>query len=603
MIRRIIPGELAWLKIVGVYALFGALWILFSDQAAQILSGEPPGPLAIMQSVKGLFFILVTSILLAVLIRGRLAREKASRDALAESERHFKALFGEASDGIFLVSQDGRYLDVNPRGLKLLGYEKEELLALRLGALSLKRDVERLRETLRRVRAGEHYRGAWELRRKDGTLADIELSAVKLSSGLFMLVVRDISQRRKAEKALRKAMRGARTASRAKSEFLANMSHEIRTPLNGVMGFLQALLAADPAEPPRREYLEMAMESARKLLGLLNDLLDLSRIESGKMPLRPAPFDPRALAETTTGLFRLEAEAKGIELALHVPGQMPLLLGDEVRIRQILINLIGNAVKYTERGSVLTTVRAIPRDEGPDVTLELTVKDTGIGIPEDKKDLIFEMFTQADSGRSRKYGGAGLGLPIVKKTVELMGGVLTLASEEGAGTEITVRLGLERVSPDALAGKPPLPPEPERAGQRLRVLVVEDDRINQIAARVSLERLGHRPLIASSGQEALNILEREPFDAALIDIHMPGMDGLELLAAIRASGKAYAGIPAAALTAHAMSGDRERFLEAGMDAYLSKPVEIDELARGLRQAMERATARRRGAAGGGEAGS
>ncbi len=590
--------DLAWLKIALYYALFGAAWILFSDQAVQVMSGEPPGPVTIMQSLKGLLFIAITTVLLAVLIRRHLKKLAESRTALRESEMYFRTMFEQASDCFLLADVAGRFVDVNPSGRRLLGYDREEFLALRVSDIHPEKDHARLRTIYAKIVSGETHRGVWDLKRKDGSLVPVELAARRLENGMLLAVARNISVRRKAENALRKAMRKATAASKAKSEFLANMSHEIRTPLNGVMGLLQVMLQADPATPPRREYLEMALGSSRRLLALLNDLLDLSRIEAGKMQVQIAPFDPGELARSTAALFRREAEVKGLALHCVVEGEdAGPLMGDEVRLRQILLNLVGNAVKYTERGEARILVRTVlspHKPEAPGATnaadmedaksarLVFEVSDTGIGIPDDKKEIIFQSFTQADSGKSRRFGGAGLGLAIVRRTVDLLGGELVLESREGEGATFRASFDLD-LPPAPEAGAQPRGGSAGQGGKRrdgtnpLRTLLVEDDAINQLAVKIHLDKLGHATTVASNGQEALDALERQSFDLVLMDIHMPVMDGLEAVKRLRASGKPYANVFVAALTAHAMAGDRERFLAAGMDAYLPKPVDFEAL--------------------------
>jgi signal transduction histidine kinase/CheY-like chemotaxis protein/HPt (histidine-containing phosphotransfer) domain-containing protein len=371
----------------------------------------------------------------------------------------------------------------------------------------------------------------------------------------------------------------AEAADRAKSEFLANMSHEMRTPLNGVIG-MATILCDTPLTPDQRECAETIGECGQALLTLIDDLLDFTRTEAGKIELAAEPFRLRALLAHVQRVLRPRAGQKGLELLCEVHEAVPdELLGDEVRLRQVLLNVAGNAVKFTAAGQVRVCVRAAPLDGGTE--LHFSVRDTGPGIPRDKQQLIFEPFVQADSSTTRKFGGAGLGLTICSRLVALMGGRIWVESEPGMGStfHLTARLALA----PAVAGDQPAPAaapaEVPFAPRSLRVLVVEDNQVNQKLAQRLLERRGHTGIIAEDGRAALEALSRSVFDVILMDIQMPGMSGLEAALAIRQreAQQGVASIPIIALTARAMRGDRERCLEAGMDAYLTKPLDAQLL--------------------------
>ncbi|MEW5774264.1 MAG: ATP-binding protein [Thermodesulfobacteriota bacterium] len=401
-----------------------------------------------------------------------------------------------------------------------------------------------------------------------------DLRAMEALAGLFALAV----QRIRMEADIRAARTAAEAANRAKGEFLANMSHEIRTPLNGMFGMLQLALMGD-LDAEQREYLETAMASGRSLLRVLGDILDFSKLEMGKVDLTPAPFDMRDTLAQVGDIFGLEARAKGLDFEVRIQDPFPArLVGDESRILQVLLNLAGNAVKFTESGEVRVTVSALPHPRLPArLAVFLEVSDTGIGIREDSLDHIFEAFAQADASSTRRYQGSGLGLSIVRRLVQLMGGSLTVESRYGQGAAFTVALPLtveRRVQERA-----PAPEAPAGAGLPLRVLLAEDDRVNQLAARRALELAGHSVTVAANGQEALHLLARDDFDCILMDVQMPVMDGLEATRAIRRAANlgSKARIPIIALTAHAMKGDRERFLATGMDGYIAKPVDVAEL--------------------------
>lgn len=377
---------------------------------------------------------------------------------------------------------------------------------------------------------------------------------------------------------LETAMQGALVASQAKSEFLANMSHELRTPMNGLLGMLDLVLDGSITGEDR-ENVEIAQRCAYSLLGLLNDILDLSKIEAGRMQLETVPFQLRGVIEECLRPQSAKAQQKNV--ALHFAcssGASLTVAGDPLRLRQIVTNLVSNAIKFTERGWVRVTQSAVVQQNGR-AFVSLEVADTGAGIPQDKLALIFDKFTQADSSITRKYGGTGLGLAITRKLVELHGGTIRVESEVGRGSTFTVEIPFQVLQSESLepaAKKEASISLSEPTGAHL--LLVEDNAVNQRVVLAMLKKKGYAIDIANNGQEALEVLESaaRPYDLVLMDVQMPILDGLEATRAIRRDGR-WAALPIVAMTAHAMTGDKERCLKAGMDAYLSKPLQAATL--------------------------
>ena len=515
---------------------------------------------------------------------------------LRESAELVMLLLEFAPEAIYGIDLAGNCTFCNPACLRLTGYENSSEL--------LGRNVHELLHYARADGTPYPVEECWIYRafiegvgthrddevmwRKDGSSFGAEYWSRPLHRndeviGAVVTFV-DITARRQAEETLRAAKAAAEAANKAKSEFLANMSHEIRTPLNGIIGMTNLVLATN-LTAEQREFLETARLSSDILLGVINDVLDFSKIEAGKAYLEIRDFDVRKSLHETVKVFALRASEKQLTLTCDINEHIPeMASGDEFRLRQILINLLGNAIKFTQTGGVNLSA-GVEHVDANDVVLHFTVSDTGVGIAPNARETIFDPFTQADSSTTRTFGGTGLGLAISARLVRMMGGSIWVDSELDVGSRFhfTARFGIistEESGEGRLAKirKHVSPRSAPTPAPSLRILLAEDNAVNRVVARRLLENQGHQVALATTGREALAALGRDTYDVVLMDVQMPDLDGFATTRAIRAmekdTGRHQQII---ALTANAMSGDRERCLHAGMDGYLTKPIDPEEL--------------------------
>ncbi len=535
------------------------------------------------------------------------------QEELQDSESTIRTMAGVAHDAVIMIDPDGLITFWNDAAEKTFGHSRQDALGRELHRLVVParyldaywRGFARFRET----GTGPTVGTTTELvaRRSDGREFPVEVavSAVKLKGRWHAVgLTRDITERKRTEAELQRAKEAAEAANRSKSAFLANMSHEIRTPMNGVIGMTELALETE-LSAEQREYLEMAKTSADALLHVINDVLDFSKIEAGKLELQPIEFNLRERLDLTMRAVALRAHQKGLELAYRVPHDLPTtLIGDPGRLHQILLNLIGNAVKFTAHGEVVLEVHAadqhrqspstaadaprmfrLPTDLPSETTLRFSVRDTGIGIPPEKQATIFEPFEQADSSTTRRYGGSGLGLAIASELVELMHGKIWLESVAGEGStfHFTARFG---VSPQAFSA-PKLPPLDSLEG--LTILAVDDNATNAGIVSEILTHLGMRPVTADGPHSAFRLVREAtaagvPYPLMLIDADMPGMDGFELVRRLKEESDAHAAI-IMMLSSIDLPHDAARCRELGIATHLTKPVQEAELVNSILAAL------------------
>ncbi|MBF0486164.1 MAG: PAS domain S-box protein [Candidatus Omnitrophica bacterium] len=509
-------------------------------------------------------------------------RHKDVEKDLSRSKELFKVIFDNSAAAITVTDKDERIIAWNPFAEQMLEMDKKDLFNKPVKDLYPEREWRKMRKL--KIRQKGVVSGiTTQIQKKDGEIVDVDasISILRDSHGVVagsIGIMRDITKQKRIQEMLIQAKISAEEANGAKSMFLAKMSHELRTPMNAIIGMIDLTLDTT-LNGEQQDNLHAAKDAAANLLRLINDILDLSRAESGKMTVETIEISiPEIIKSVGKGLSVL-AQSKNIYMNWQVgPDIPPLVMGDPVRIRQIIINLVNNAIKFTHKGGVTISVSVHARQE-KECDLLFKVQDTGIGIPKEKQGRIFEVFSQADERTARRYGGTGLGLAISKKLSEMMGGRLWVESEPGQGSSFCFILKFP-ISENAY--KAPADTSAQAAADaagaedvgRLRILVAEDNLVNQKIVVRLLERRGWEVVTANNGIEAVDALSKSRFDVILMDDHMPEMSGVEATAIIRTEEKQTGmHVPIIAMTANAMSGDREKYLSVGMDAYVSKPID------------------------------
>lgn len=538
-------------------------------------------------AVVGLMFIrqkitLDESSHLLMVTLEEIEERKRAMKILRSSEERYRRFFKTSRDCVFITSPEGRWIDFNDAALELFGIDHGE--AVNTCIPNLYEDPEERKRHLQFI--AEHGFSKdypVNLKKKDGTIINALITSVAVRDETDKIVcyqgtIRDVTERKHMEEDLRRAKDAAEEADRAKSEFLAVMSHEIRTPMNAVVGMTDLLLDTD-LNSLQKDYVRVISTSGRLLLSIINDILDFSKIEGGRMLLEHHPLDLRMVIESSVDLLAANASEKGLKLSYAIDEDVPsTIVGDPTRLRQIFVNLLGNAIKFTDKGGVAISVSSKPA--GNIYEIHFAIKDTGIGIPEDKIDRLFQSFSQVDTSTTRRYGGTGLGLAICKRLVEMMEGRIWIESRLGKGSTFHFTILSEAV---ATTPEPASPSVPKLStGQNiskiypLRILLAEDNEINKKVAQHMLRKVGYEADMASNGLEVLRAIESRPYDIILMDVQMPDMDGIETAQQIRKQWPDRR-MKIIAVTAYALEGDKDRCLKAGMDDYISKPIQLEEL--------------------------
>ena len=506
---------------------------------------------------------------------------------LQESRRRYADLYDSAPIGYLVFDRRGIIRSLNLCGARMLGNDRNRLIGQAFVTFVMEKDQDGFHKHLREV-FDQQAKQTLELRliRNEGTPLHVQLQSVvaeeKEGEPSCRTAIIDMTERREAEEAVKNA---EEEANRATSQYLANMSHELRTPMTGVLGMLE-IARSGPLNDRQREAIDIAQMSGQSLLVIMNDILDLSRIETGRLTLDENPFFLRECLAAAVNIVVPEARRKGLDLSWTVAERVPeTLMGDSIRLQQVLTNLVSKAVKFTEKGQVKLRVTCDGKNPDGKRKIVFSVADTGIGIPDEKKERIFAPFSQGDLSHTRRFGGSGLGLTLCRRIVELMGGTIGCESSEGEGSTFTFTVSLAEAWPEAEhSSEPVMPVKVENSvpadapARRKRLLIAEDDEATRKVLGFMLQKSEYDFEFAEDGLQVVEMWEKGKYDLIVMDGQMPGMDGFEATSAIRRREKDFGGhIPIVAVTAHAIKEDKERCLAAGMDAHVSKPIDFQAL--------------------------
>jgi PAS domain S-box-containing protein len=495
-----------------------------------------------------------------------------------EREASFRLLFDDNPLPMWLYDPETlRFVSVNQAAVMHYGYDRERFLTMSLFDIRPPEDWKALRDAMQPNGIPVAGDRIWRHIKANGDVIEVMNHVrpiVFQNRPAILVAITDVTERNRYAAGLKLAKELAEQASQSKTDFLATMSHEIRTPLNGILGYTDLLLDRGSINDPDRRYLERIQNSGTALLTVVNDILDFSKIEAGQIDLDPRPFSLRALIDDVVSIVSGAAEKKGLDLSGDVAVALPeRLVGDESRLRQVLLNLLNNAIKFTPAGKIAVRIT----HEGSSAqgeTIRFCVSDTGIGIPRHKQARLFERFSQVDGSIRREYGGTGLGLAISRRLVELMGGSFGVESEEGQGADFWFNVMLAETEGDSCETASPGVAQSSSAAC---ILLVEDNEINQEIAGAVLTAAGHRVEIAADGAAAIKLIQSHPFDVVLMDIQMPGMDGLTATRHIRSLGQDARNVPIIAMTANVLPQQVQKFKEAGMDDHVGKPFKREQL--------------------------